>query len=135
MFPRRLNFPRPGLRALTKLLLAFAFVFAVQHTARAAGTFVSAPSRVDMVYDSARDTLYITSGASVLRYRLSTNSFLAPFNLGGSLAGLDLSPDGNTLVVADRTRDASSVWVHVVDLRTGASSKALFPRDFGEGGT
>jgi Bacterial Ig domain len=135
MFPRRLNFPRQGLRALTKLLLTLAFVFAVQHAARAAGTFVSAPSRVDMVYDSARDTLYITSGGSVLRYRLSTNSFLAPFNLGGSLAGLDISPDGNTLVVADRTRDASNVWVHVVDLRTGAASRALFPRAFGEGGT
>jgi hypothetical protein len=30
--------------------------------------------------------------------RLVKNSFLTPFNLGGSLAGLDLSPDGNTLV-------------------------------------
>jgi hypothetical protein len=90
---------------------------------------------VDVVHDSARDTVYVTSGASVLRYRLGTNSFLPPFNLGGSLAGLDLSPDGNTLVVADRTRDASNIWVHVVDLRTGASSKVNFPRYSLEGGT
>jgi hypothetical protein len=88
-----------------------------------------------MVYDSGRDTVYITSGASVLRYQIGTNSFLTPFTLGGNLAGLDLSPDGNTLVVADRTRDASNIWVHVVDLRTGASSKVNFPRYSLEGGT
>jgi hypothetical protein len=88
-----------------------------------------------MVYHSARDTLYITSGGSVLRYQLSSNSFLTPFNLGGNLAGLDLSPDGNTLVVADRTRTEANVWVHVVDLRTGAATKAPTAREFMEGGT
>ena len=135
MFPRWKSPFRLGQRGLTRLLLAAAFVFALQLRADAAGTFVSAPNRVDMVYDSARDTLYITSGASVLRYQLGANSFLPPFNLGGSLAGLDLSPDGNTLVVADRTRDASNVWVWVVDLRTGAANKATTPRASGEGGT
>ncbi|HJQ31564.1 MAG TPA: Ig-like domain-containing protein [Pyrinomonadaceae bacterium] len=135
MFPRPSSFPRPRVRAAACLLLALAFVFAAQHSARAVGTFVSAPSRVDMVYDSARDTLYITSGGSVLRYKLSTNSFLAPFSLGGDLAGLDLSPDGNTLVVADRTHDASNLWVHVVDLRTGAATKAVTALDYMEGGT
>lgn len=135
MFPRWKTLSRPGARGLTRLLLAAAFVFALQLRAEAAGTFVSAPGRVDMVYDSARDTLYVTSGASVLRYQLGTNSFLPPFDLGGSLAGLDLSPDGNTLVVADRTRTEANTWVHVVNLTTGASSKALFPRAFQEGGT
>ena len=124
MFPRWKSFTRSGARALTHLLLALAFALALQQRAEAAGTFVPAPGRVDMVYDSSRDTLYVTSGASVLRYHLGTNSFLSPFNLGGSLAGLDLSPDGNTLVVADRTRTAANTWVHVVDLRTGAASKA-----------
>ena len=135
MFPRWQSLPRSGARVLSRLLLALVFAFALQQQAKAAGTFVPAPSRVDMVYDSGRDTLYVTSGASVLRYHLGTNSFLSPFNLGGSLAGLDLSPDGNTLVVADRTRDASNVWVWVVDLGTGAANKATTPRAFGEGGT
>ncbi|HWS90737.1 MAG TPA: Ig-like domain-containing protein [Pyrinomonadaceae bacterium] len=135
MFPRWKNFTRLGARGPLRLLLAVAFVCVIQLRAEAAGTFISAPSRVDMVYDSGRDTLYITSGASVLRYHLGTDSFLTPFNLGGSLSGLDLSPDGDTLVVADRTRTASNTWIHVVDLRTGAASKALFPRAFQEGGT
>ncbi|HEX7314832.1 MAG TPA: Ig-like domain-containing protein [Pyrinomonadaceae bacterium] len=135
MFPRWKNLPQLGARGLVRLLLAVAFVLALQFRAEAAGTFISAPSRVDMVYDSGRDTLYITSGANVLRYHLGTNSFQSPFNLGGSLAGLDLSPDGNTLVVADRTRTTTNTWVHVVNLTTGASSKALFPRSFQEGGT
>ncbi|HWW76037.1 MAG TPA: Ig-like domain-containing protein, partial [Pyrinomonadaceae bacterium] len=47
----------------------------------------------------------------------------------------DLSPDGNTLVVADRTHDASNLWVHVVDLRTGAATKALAALEYMEGGT
>ncbi|HEX8351514.1 MAG TPA: Ig-like domain-containing protein, partial [Pyrinomonadaceae bacterium] len=134
MFPRK-NFPPSGARVLTRLILALAFVLAAQHRAEAAGTLIPAPGRVDMVHDSARDTLYVTSGASVLRYQLGTNSFLPPFNLGGNLAGLDLSPDGDTLVVADRTRDASNIWVHVVDLRTGAAGKVNFPRYSLEGGT
>jgi hypothetical protein len=87
MFPRWKNPPRFGARALTKLLLTLAFILAVQQRAEAAGTFITAPSRVDMVHDSARDTVYITSGGgSVLRYQLGTNSFLSPFNLGGNLA-------------------------------------------------
>ncbi|HEX6184705.1 MAG TPA: Ig-like domain-containing protein [Pyrinomonadaceae bacterium] len=135
MFPRWKNFPRFGARALTKLLLTVAFVFALQLRAEAAGTFIPANGRVDVVHDSARDIVYITSGGSVLRYHLGTNSFQTPFNLGGNLAGLDLSPDGNTLVVADRTRTEANIWVHVIDLRTGASSKALTTREFMEGGT
>src|SRR5204863_3865455 len=59
--------------------------------------FISAPNRVDMVYDQGRDILYITSGNQVLRYQLGSGSFLTPFQLSGSLKGVDLSPDGNTL--------------------------------------
>jgi len=135
MFPRLKNFTRLVARGPVRLLLAVAFVCALQLRAEAAGTFISAPDRVDMVYDSGRDTVYVTSGASVLRYHVGTNTFLSPFDLGGSLAGLDLSPDGNTLVVADRTRNASNTWVHVVNLDTGTSSKVLFPRYSLEGGT
>jgi len=97
----------------------------------AEGTFISAPNRVDMVYDDARDTLYITSGGNVLRYQVSSNSFLTPFELGGSLSGIDLSPDGNTLAVADR----GGSWIYLIDLVTGQSKQALFSPASGEGGT
>jgi len=85
--------------------------------ASAVGTFINAPDRIDMVYDDARGVLYITNGGEVLRYKLSTDSFLSPFTLGGSLMGIDLSPDGNTLAVAD----AAFAGIHVIDLLTETS--------------
>jgi WD40 repeat protein len=102
---------------------------------RAEGIFVSAPSRIDMVYDSTCDILYITNGDSVLRYHLTSGTFLTPFQLGGNLKGIDLSPDGNTLAVADDERTETEVWIHLVDLNTGQDSQVFFSRAFGEGGT
>ena len=123
------------LRVVQTLVL---FAVAMCHqagTTFAAGTFVSAPNRVDMVHDPARDILYITSGSNVLRYHLGSDAFLAPFQLSGSLRGIDLSPDGNKLIVADGSRSETNVWVHVIDLPSGASTRAFFPRAFYEGGT
>lgn len=117
------------------LILFVVCLFASPPAALATGTFVDAPGRVDMVYDDARGILYITSGGSVLRYHVGSNSFLDPFALGGNLKGIDLSPDGNTLVVADQSYSASEVWVHVAELDTGLIGKATFPRAFYEGGT
>jgi len=105
--------------------------------------FIPAANRVDMVHDAARHLLYITNGDSVLRYDLVAGVFLTPFQLGGQLKGIDLSPDGNTLLVADKsyTGDLTSypavgtIWIDVVNLTTGASRKALFPRSFYEDGT
>ena len=91
-------------------------------SAFSAGTFISAPDRVDMVHDPSRNILYITSGADVLRYDLGTQQLLSPFPLGGDLKGIDLSPDGNTLAIADYT----IVGMHLVDLQTGLSRKIFF---------
>jgi len=97
-------------------------------------TLISAPNRVDMVYDPGRDIVYITSGSTVLRYQLATDSFLTPFQLSGNLMGLDISPDGNTLIVADYSA-TSNVWVHVINLTSGQSSQVFFPAAFYESGT
>ena len=98
----------PPLRSARLFLigaLALALFSAVRAPlAAAAGTFISAPSRVDMVYDGVRDLLYITNGSQVLRYHLGSASFLAPLQLSGSLRGIDLSPDGNVLAIADGQR-------------------------------
>jgi hypothetical protein len=84
--------------------------------ALAEGVFIAAPSRVDMVYDDQRDLVYISSGTQVLRYRVATASFLQPIELGGELSGIDLSPDGKTLAVADRSSNGSQLWVNAVRL-------------------
>jgi len=135
MFPHTSSRLSRVITSVNKILGAAVLLMALQSVAEAAGTFVPAPGRVDMVYDAARDTLYVTSGGSVLRYQLGSNTFLAPFDLGGNLGGIDLSPDGNTLAVADRQRADTTVRIHLVDLQTGQPRTVSFPRGFGEGGT
>lgn len=124
-----------------RLLLLGLVCAVLQPKAQAVGTLVSAPGRVDMVYDGGRDVLYISAGATVLRYQVGTNTYLPPFQLSGSLGGIDLSPDGNTLAVADRAHTDANVWIWIIDLRTGTPRQAFFPRDgagagysLGEGG-
>ncbi len=97
------------------------------HPIYAAGTFISAPSRRDIVHDPVRNILYITSGSEVLRYNLTTQQFLSPYQLGGNLMGIDLSPDNNTLAVADGTYSTTQAWIYLVDLETSTSKKVIFP--------
>lgn len=87
-------------------------------TAHALGTFIPAPGRVDVAYDEKRDIVYITSGSDLLRYQVEAGSFLPSVMIGGSLRGVDLSPDGNTLAVADSNFNSTELWVHMVDLDT-----------------
>ncbi len=123
-------------RPLLCSIFLTAVMFSTLDTVEAAGTFIPAPSRVDMVYDFGREIVYITNGDSVLRYHVGSNTFMSPFVVpGASLGGIDISPDGNTLVFADRRRLETVVWVYVVNLQTEQLSQQLFPRSFMEGGT
>lgn len=123
-------------RCFLRTTLLSTLVLLSLQKAEAEGTFIPAPLRVDMVYDSTRDVVYITNGDSVLRYSPGSNTFLPPFTITGSnLAGLDLSPDGDTLVVTDRRRLDPNVWVYVIDLPTEQTRQVLLPRAFQEGGT
>ncbi len=117
------------------LALVGVFLLLTPGATRASGTFISAPNRVDMAYDQARSILYISSGSSVLRYSLLTNQFLTAFSLAGSLGGMDISPDGNRLLVADRQRVGNRIEIFEIDLTTGVSKRVYFNRSFGEGGT
>lgn len=101
----------------------------------ASGTFISAPGRTDMVHDPVRNVLYISSGGELLRYDLNSRQFLLPFQLGGTLKGMDLSPDSNTLAVADTSYADNQNWIYLIDLQTGNSQKITFPLGTYEGGT
>jgi uncharacterized repeat protein (TIGR01451 family) len=90
--------------------------------------FIPASGRVDMVHDALRGLLYITAGNQVLRYSLNGGTFLTPFAFGSSLMGIDLSPDGNTLAVADNASANGSNWVYLVDLPTGTNAQVMFPQ-------
>ncbi|MBN8260869.1 MAG: hypothetical protein J0L59_00915 [Xanthomonadales bacterium] len=118
-----------ALAVLLASLLSSASAFAAD------GTFINVPDRKDMVHDAKRGLIYITSSGTVQRYDIASGTFLAPLQLGGGLLGLDLSPDGNTLVVADAAYDETTGWVHLVSLNTLQSSKSVFPRPPMEAGT
>ena len=126
-------------QTVVRTLLSVAFLITILvssiNQAQAAGTFIPASARVDMVYDSDRDVVYISNGGSILRYHLGSNTFLSPFVTGGNLGGIDISPDNNTLVVADRRRLETVVWVYVINLQTDQITQLQFPRAFFEGGT
>jgi uncharacterized repeat protein (TIGR01451 family) len=104
----------------------------------AGSTFIPVTNCVDMVQDSSRGLLYITAGNKVLRYNLYNGTFLTPFVFGTNLCGIDISPDNNTLAVADKSAyNSTNVWFYLVDLPSGTNHLATFPRSTmgGEGGT
>jgi hypothetical protein len=102
----------------------------------AVGTFIPAAGRIDMVHDDARGLVYVSSGTQVLRYEVSSGTFLTPITLGGALGGIDISPDNHSLVVADMSGSTTQSWVHLVDLDTLAHQvKAVNTPDTYEGGT
>ena len=107
---------------------AFAAVMALcASVAQADGTFIAAPNRTDMVIDTARQMIYIANGTEVLRYDLSCDCESTPIVLGGVLKGMDLSPDGNTLAVADESNDGVNTWVHLINLDTLVDNKVTEP--------
>jgi hypothetical protein len=94
---------------------------------------VSVPGRIDHVISNS--ILYVTSGATVVRYDLNHHQSLSSFNIGGNLAGVDISPDGRTLAIADMSTYGTTCVVHVVDVATGVDSPVSFPLAFAESGT
>jgi hypothetical protein len=103
-------------------IVFFGITFSTCLRVEAAGVFIPAPGRMDMVYDEARKLLYITSGSAVLRYCPASGAFIDGFELNGKPTGIDLSPDGNTLAVADQSRPG----IHLIDLNTNRVTQALF---------
>lgn len=102
---------------------------------------IRAPGRRDMVHDAARHRLYITThGTSmtdgqVLSYDLAARQFDPPLLTGGAFLGIDLSPDGDQLAIADAATDATHSWIYRIDLTTRAIQKIAFNRGWLEVGT
>jgi hypothetical protein len=81
---------------------------------------IPVPDHKDLVFDPTRNVLYITTGhGTVERYDVATQTLLAPFQVGVSLLGADLTPDGRFLYVADAQRGATQGSFHKIDLSTG----------------
>jgi hypothetical protein len=95
---------------------------------------VPVSGRVDHVFDD-NGLIYVTAGSTIVRYDLINRQLLSPFNIGGTLAGIDISPDGHTLAVADLDTYGFSSKLHLVDVQTGIDSTISFPLSSLESGT
>ena len=98
------------------------------------GKIAAADGRA-FVYDSARDVVFFTTATNVQRFHVSSNLFLPPFTCGLNLQGIDLSPDGNSLMVADDVKVAGQCRVWVVDLSTEAVQAISYDPYYDEAGT
>jgi WD40 repeat protein len=103
-------------------------------SADAAFVSLNVTNRSDYAF-AAQGVLYITAGSQVVRYDTRTSSYLTPFEVGGNLAGIDLSPDGTTLAVADYSTQGANNRVHLLNRVTGADNVLSFTRQSLESGT
>jgi hypothetical protein len=118
-----------GLLSISILLTA------TSEVAMADQGFVVAPGRADIAFDTASNVLYISGTDELRRYDVKSQTFLDPIHLGGHTMGMDISPDGKTLAVANTTYGSSTNFIDLVNLKTGTSSRVDFGLSFYEGGT
>ena len=91
---------------------------------------------VDMVFDHTGQHLYISTLLGFIwPYNLRTGQFETPYNLGGSLNGLDIAPDDSFLLVAQYDRGVSQGVAHKVDLNSRQVTNLTYPINSNQGGT
>jgi hypothetical protein len=111
--------------------IAALFCISAAHAARPVINIPVQNGIFDMVYDTQRGVLYMTTGAgNVLRFSLASQSFLSPLTVQGNLLGLDISADTNSLCIADFNSGNNMVWVDVYDLTSNQATKI-----YGTGGS
>src|SRR2546421_7759887 len=82
----------------------------------------------DVVYDSSRNVVYATAGATIQRYDVASGQLLTPWNVGGNLLGADITADNSYLYVAD----GSNPQIRKVNLSDGTSTAITYSPAFGE---
>jgi sugar lactone lactonase YvrE len=93
-------------------------------------------NRRGLVYDAGRGLLYITtSDGLVERYDLVAQTLLAPWHVGASLYGADISPDGAYLYTTEAVRGVTQGMLHQVNLNDGTVTNLTYDLSYGEGGT
>jgi len=92
-------------------------------------------TRRDLVFDTARQLLYITTSAGkVERFDLAQQQLLSPWTVGTSLNAADMSLDGNSLYVGEAYTPGQTI-VHKVNLNTGTFTNLTYSTgNFFEGG-
>jgi hypothetical protein len=80
--------------------------------AKSVNDYAMTDSPTFVLYDGGRNQLYLSAGAQIDVFSLSSHSFLTPLSSpvsGSQFQGLTLTPDGKTLLAADLTNGAVAV--------------------------
>jgi hypothetical protein len=99
-----------------------------------ASTLIPIAAR-DIVFDSQRDVLYMTTstGGQIQRWDVAQQTLLSPINTGAvGLWGMDITPDGSALIVADAAVQGDFGAVRKIDLQSGDVTTLLYTRDGNE---
>jgi DNA-binding beta-propeller fold protein YncE len=89
----------------------------------------------DVVLDSVHNILYAsTTNGTLERYNLTTQSLMPPIYLGSVLNGMDITPDGDFMYVADGIHNDTQGFVKKVDLNTGSVTLLSYNLGTREGG-
>jgi hypothetical protein len=99
--------------------------------------FISDAGRRDLVWDQTRSRSYVTTTHGTIEWRDWRSPVPVPpvpFDVGSSLNGADITPDGRFLYVADGLRGPTQGLFHKVDLATGAVTDIRYERASFEGG-
>lgn len=100
------------------------------------GTFIPVTDPRQLIFDTVRNRLYITTEDGVVEvYDLDSNLALAGWNTDGALDGADITADNLQLMIAQgrNPEDGSGLGlVQTINLDTGAMMDYDFPLSFGE---
>src|SRR5947207_1983140 len=91
-------------------------------------TLISVGGSQELVFDAARNRLYVTTtGGSVARYDVATNTLLPALAIGTLLNGADITPDNHYLYVAENQRGPTQGYFYKVDLTDPNFQTTLVP--------
>src|SRR5258705_4949771 len=128
------NMGRSQLRCGTRASSALALIEQLEKRRLLASTLISLAVR-DIVFDDSRDILYVsTSTGLVYRYDLASGTILPPWTVGGSLEGLDLTPDHSTLYVADTNKSATQRLIRKLNTQSRALTTLAYDLAAGDAG-
>ena len=89
----------------------------------------------DHVFDPVRNVLYTAQTDRILRTKTDqSQQLLTALGVGGDLSAVDVTPDGQFLVVGEAATANGEGRVYKVAIETGDITTISFPLDVGEGG-
>ncbi len=99
------------------------------------GTLYNLRTLTEFVYDSSRNLVYMaTSDGDIQTFDVATKALTSRVHIGTTLSGLDISPDGSFLLVAEQTyvsgTQSNTDTLHMVALPSWSVSNLTFSTQY-----